>query len=55
MMARKGYSIEVIARVLGHSDIKTTQAVYARYMKDSVVREYRKIEKKSSRARAYYK
>ena len=55
MMARKGYSIEVIARVLGHSDIKTTQAVYARYMKDSVVREYRKIEKKSSRARVYYK
>ena len=44
MMARKGYSIEVIARVLGHADIRTTQAVYARYMKDSVVREFRKIE-----------
>lgn len=46
LMAKKGYSIEIIARTLGHSDIRTTQAAYAKYLNESVIREYRRIEEK---------
>ena len=32
LMLNKGYSIEVVAKVLGHSDIKTTQHCYAKIL-----------------------
>ena len=44
LMLNKGYSIEVIAKVLGHSDIKTTQQCYAKILDRTVIDSFKKIE-----------
>lgn len=45
LMLNKGYSIEVVAKVLGHSDIKTTQQCYAKILDRTVIDSFKKIEK----------
>lgn len=44
LMLNKGYSIEVVAKVLGHSDIKTTQQCYAKILDRTVIDSFKKIE-----------
>ena len=44
LMLNKGYSIEVVAKVLGHSDIKTTQHCYAKILDRTVIDSFKKIE-----------
>lgn len=44
LMLNKGYPIEIVARVLGHSDIKTTQQTYAQILNKTVVEAFRKYE-----------
>lgn len=39
LLLNKGVSIEVVAKILGHSTIKTTEAVYAKILRETVVRE----------------
>lgn len=45
LMLNKGYPIEIVARVLGHSDIKTTQQAYAQILNKTVIDAFRKYEK----------
>ena len=45
LMLNKGYPIEIVARVLGHSDIKTTQHTYAQILNKTVVEAFKKYEK----------
>lgn len=40
MLLNKGFPIEVVAKVLGHSEIRTTQQAYARILDSSVAREF---------------
>lgn len=42
-LLNSGLPIEVVARVLGHADIRTTQKVYARIAQATVVREMSKL------------
>lgn len=44
LMLNKGYSIEIVAKVLGHSDIKTTQQCYAKILDRTVIDSFKKIE-----------
>ena len=44
LMLNKCYSIEVVAKVLGHSDIKTTQQCYAKILDRTVIDSFKKIE-----------
>lgn len=39
-----GVPMAVVARVLGHKSIKTTESVYARVLGDTVVRAFEGIE-----------
>lgn len=39
LLLNKGVSIEVVAKVLGHTTIKTTEAVYAKILRETVVKE----------------
>ena len=41
-LLNKGFPIEIVAKVLGHADIKTTQEAYARVLDETVVREFAK-------------
>ena len=45
LMLNKGYPIEIVAKVLGHSDIRTTQKAYAQILNKTVVEAFKKIEK----------
>lgn len=45
LMLNKGYPIEIVAKVLGHSDIRTTQKAYAHILNKTVVEAFKKIEK----------
>lgn len=40
ILLNEGYPIEIVARVLGHSDIKTTQEVYAKILDSTVAMEF---------------
>lgn len=42
VLLNEGFPIEVVAKVLGHSNIKTTQEAYARILDDTVAREFAK-------------
>lgn len=42
LLLNEGYPIEVVAKVLGHTDIKTTQTAYAKILDETVVREFAK-------------
>lgn len=42
VLLNEGFSIEVVAKVLGHANIKTTQEAYARILDDTVAREFAK-------------
>lgn len=44
LMLNKGYPIEVVAKVLGHTDIRTTQRCYAKILDKTVIDTYRRIE-----------
>lgn len=37
-----GFSIEQVAKVLGHSDIRTTQATYAELLNSNIVQAYKR-------------
>ena len=39
LLLNKGVSMEVVAKILGHSSIKTTERVYAKVLRKTVVRE----------------
>lgn len=39
LLLNRGVSMEVVSKVLGHSSIKTTEAVYAKILRETVVRE----------------
>lgn len=45
VLLNEGYPIEVVAKILGHSNIKTTQDAYARILDDTVVKEFAKRHK----------
>lgn len=40
LLLNDGMPIEIVARVLGHSDIRTTQAAYARILDRTVARAF---------------
>lgn len=42
LLLNKGFPIEIVAKVLGHSNIRTTQQAYARILDSSVEREFAK-------------
>ncbi|MCI6619646.1 MAG: site-specific integrase [Prevotella sp.] len=44
LMLNKGYPIEIVAKVLGHSDIRTTQHAYAKIMDKTVIEAFKKVE-----------
>lgn len=46
LMLNRGYPIEVVARALGHADIRVTQQAYARLLRDGVVDSYKRLQKK---------
>ena len=46
LFLNNGISIEVVAKVLGHSTIRETQRVYASVLKKTVVKEMNKLKKK---------
>lgn len=43
ILLNRGVSIEVVAKILGHSNIRTTQACYAKILNGTVVEAMRKI------------
>lgn len=45
LMLNKGYPIEIVAKVLGHSDIRTTQKAYAHILNKTVVEAFKRIDK----------
>ena len=45
LMLNKGYPIEIVAKVLGHSDIRTTQRAYAHILNKTVVEAFKRIDK----------
>lgn len=46
LLLNNGISIEVVAKVLGHSTIRETQRVYASVLKKTVIKEMNKLKKK---------
>lgn len=46
LLLNRGYSMEIVARVLGHSDIKTTQKAYTKILEKTVVDAFKKIDLK---------
>ena len=46
ILLNDGYPIEVVAKVLGHTDIRTTQKAYARILSSTVVDKFKEIEGK---------
>lgn len=42
VLLNEGFPIEVVAKVLGHANIKTTQEAYARILDDTVAKEFAK-------------
>ena len=42
-LLNKGFTMEVVAKVLGHKSIKTTEAVYAKILDKSVEDAFRKL------------
>lgn len=46
LLLNHGISMEVVARVLGHSSIRTTEAVYAKILPKTVVNEVAKVMRK---------
>lgn len=42
ILLNEGFPIEVVAKVLGHSNIQTTQMAYARILDDTVAKEFAK-------------
>lgn len=45
VLLNEGFPIEIVAKVLGHANIQTTQAAYARILDDTVAREFAKRQK----------
>ena len=43
VLLNKGISIEVVAKVLGHSSIRITESVYAKVLDKSVAEAFAKI------------
>lgn len=48
LLLNDGYPIEVVAKVLGHANIKTTQEAYARIIDKTVAREFAKRQTKEA-------
>lgn len=46
LLLNNGFSIELVAKVLGHANIKTTQAVYAKILNPTLDRAFSDLEKK---------
>ena len=46
ILLNDGYPIEVVAKVLGHTDIRTTQKAYAKILSSTVVDKFKEIEGK---------
>lgn len=46
LLLNQGVSMEIVARVLGHSSIRTTEAVYAKILPKTVVNEVAKVMRK---------
>lgn len=44
-LLNKGFSMEVVAKVLGHKSIRTTEAVYAKILDKSVEEAFKKLDK----------
>ena len=44
-LLNKGFSMEIVAKVLGHKSIRTTEAVYAKILDKSVEEAFRKLNK----------
>lgn len=44
LMLNKGYPIEIVAKVLGHSDIRTTQKAYAHILNKTIIDAFKKID-----------
>lgn len=44
-LLNKGFSMEIVAKVLGHKSIRTTEAVYAKILDKSVEEAFRKLDK----------
>ena len=45
-LLNNGFSMEVVAKVLGHSSIRTTEAIYAKILDRSVEDAFNKLAKK---------
>lgn len=44
ILLNDGYPIEVVAKVLGHTDIRTTQKAYAKILTSTVIDKFKEIE-----------
>lgn len=44
-LLNKGFSMEIVAKVLGHKSIRTTEAVYAKILDKSVEEAFKKLDK----------
>ena len=51
ILLNEGYPIEVVSKVLGHTDIRTTQKAYAKILSTTVVDTFKRIEDKKNRER----
>lgn len=49
LLLNDGFPIEIVAKVLGHTNIKTTQDAYARIIDKTVAREFAKRQKKGAK------
>ena len=45
-LLNNGFSMEVVAKVLGHSSIRTTEAIYAKILDKSVEDAFNRLAKK---------
>jgi site-specific recombinase XerD len=46
LLLNNGFSIELVAKVLGHANIATTQAVYAKILNSTLDKAFAKFGKK---------
>ena len=51
ILLNEGYPIEVVSKVLGHTDIRTTQKAYAKILSTTVIDTFKRIEDKKKRER----